>query len=83
MVRELGYVPHFRGARLADFAPLVHISAYMALIQLSVVLADKAAFRAQLEQLAKLPRLAHVVVSHHQVIADDPAGTLARIAATL
>ncbi len=48
-----------------------------------VVLADKAAFRAQLEQLAKLPQLAHVVVSHHRVIADDPAGTLARIAATL
>ena len=46
------------------------------------VLSDKAAFRAQLEQLAKLPQLAHVVVSHHQVIVEDPAGTLARIEPT-
>jgi hypothetical protein len=45
------------------------------------VLADKAAFRAQLEQLAKLPKLSHIVVSHHETIAEDPAGTLARIAA--
>ena len=41
MVRELGYVPHFRGATRADYAALLHISFYMFLIQLSVVLADK------------------------------------------
>ena len=41
MVRELGHVPHFRGARRADYAALLHISFYMFLIQLSVVLADK------------------------------------------
>jgi len=41
MVHELGYVPGFRGATLADYAGLLHISFYMALIQLSVVLADK------------------------------------------
>ncbi|MHC5543680.1 lipopolysaccharide biosynthesis protein, partial [Singulisphaera rosea] len=41
MARELGHIPHFRGARLADFAALFHISFYMFLIQLSVVLADK------------------------------------------
>jgi O-antigen/teichoic acid export membrane protein len=41
MVRELGYVPRFRGATRADYAGLFHISFYMALIQLSVVLADK------------------------------------------
>ena len=41
MVRELGQVPHFGGARLADFKILAHISFYMFLIQLSVVLADK------------------------------------------
>jgi O-antigen/teichoic acid export membrane protein len=41
MVRELGCVPHFRGATRADYAALLHISFYMALIQLSVVLADK------------------------------------------
>ena len=47
------------------------------------VIADKAAFRAHLEKLAALPNLAHVVVSHHEVIRDDPAGTLRRVAATL
>lgn len=41
MVRELGHVPHFRGARLTDYRSLLHISFYMFLIQLSVVLADK------------------------------------------
>ena len=48
-----------------------------------LVLADKAPFRAQLEQLAKLPDLRHIVVSHHETITDDPAGTLARIAAAI
>ena len=41
MIRELGHLPHFRGARLADYKALGHISFYMALIQISVVLADK------------------------------------------
>ncbi|MBX6313815.1 MAG: polysaccharide biosynthesis C-terminal domain-containing protein [Isosphaeraceae bacterium] len=41
MARELDYLPRFRRARLADFAPLLHISVYMAMIQLSVVLADR------------------------------------------
>ena len=41
MVRELGHVPHFAGARLSDYKVLAHISFYMFLIQLSVVLADK------------------------------------------
>ncbi|WZO98454.1 oligosaccharide flippase family protein [Isosphaeraceae bacterium EP7] len=41
VVRELGYVPRFRGARMADFAALTQISFYLFLIQLSVVLADK------------------------------------------
>ena len=41
MVRELGHVPHFHGARREDYAALLHISFYMFLIQLSVVLADK------------------------------------------
>lgn len=47
------------------------------------VIADKAAFRAHLEELAALPNLAHVVVSHHETIRDDPAGTLRRLAAAL
>ncbi len=41
MVRELGYRPHFGGARLADYKSLLNFSFYIALIQLSVVLADK------------------------------------------
>ena len=41
MVRELGHSPHFRGARWVDYKALGHISLYMALIQISVVLADR------------------------------------------
>jgi O-antigen/teichoic acid export membrane protein len=41
MVRELGYVLHFHGAGWADYKVLGHFSFYMALIQFSVVLADK------------------------------------------
>jgi hypothetical protein len=41
MVHDLGQMPRFRGARWADYKTLGHISFYMALIQISVVLADK------------------------------------------
>jgi Na+-driven multidrug efflux pump len=41
VVRELGHPLRFRGARLADYLDLMHVSAYIFLIQLSVVLADK------------------------------------------
>lgn len=41
MVRELGHVPHFHGARWIDYKLLGHFSFYIALIQISVVLADK------------------------------------------
>jgi O-antigen/teichoic acid export membrane protein len=41
MVRELGYAPHFHGARWIDYKALAHISLYIALIQISVVLADR------------------------------------------
>lgn len=41
IVRELGYVPRFARTSLADFSSLFHVSLYMFLIQLSVVLADK------------------------------------------
>jgi len=41
MVRELGHSPHFQGARWADYKALGHISLYVALIQISVVLADR------------------------------------------
>lgn len=41
MVKELGYRPHFGGALRADYAAMMHISVYMAMMQWSVVLADK------------------------------------------
>lgn len=41
MTRELGQKLTFRGARWVDFKALGSVSIYMALIQLSVVLADK------------------------------------------
>src|SRR5262249_29313101 len=41
MVRELGHAPHFRGARWDDYKVLGQFSLYVALIQISVVLADK------------------------------------------
>ena len=41
MVGELGHMPHFHGARWADYRALGHISFYIALMQISVVLADK------------------------------------------
>jgi hypothetical protein len=44
---------------------------------------DKKAFRAHLERLADLPGLTRIVVSHHETIAVDPAGTLRRVAATV
>jgi Na+-driven multidrug efflux pump len=41
MVRELDHRPHFRGARWADYKALGHFSFFIALIQISVVMADK------------------------------------------
>ncbi len=41
MVKELGYLPHFRGARRSDYTAMFQISIYLALMQWSVVLADK------------------------------------------
>ncbi|HEX8204177.1 MAG TPA: MATE family efflux transporter, partial [Isosphaeraceae bacterium] len=42
VLRDLGYVPRLGRIRPADFAPLFRTSVYVFLIQLSVVLADKA-----------------------------------------
>jgi O-antigen/teichoic acid export membrane protein len=39
MTRDLGFRPHFRGARRSDYASLLRTSFYMFLLQLSVVLA--------------------------------------------
>ena len=41
MTRDLGHVPHFRGAGRADFKALGRFSFYMALIQIGSVLADR------------------------------------------
>lgn len=41
IMHDLGHLPGFRGARLSDYKALMHISFYMALIQISVVLGDK------------------------------------------
>ena len=41
MIRELGHWPHWGGARLSDYKSLLNFSFYIALIQISVVLADK------------------------------------------
>jgi hypothetical protein len=46
-----------------------------------LMISDKKAFRAHLESLAALPRLTHVVVSHHKVIVDDPAAVLRQVVA--
>jgi hypothetical protein len=43
---------------------------------------DKAAYAAQLEQLAS-QNVSRVIVSHHEVISVDPAGALKAVAATL
>ena len=44
---------------------------------------DKALLRADLERLAATPGLCRIVPSHGPVIADDPAGALRRIAASV
>ena len=41
MIRELGYLPHFRGAFRDDYRALMRVSFYMFMVQLSVVLSDK------------------------------------------
>jgi len=47
-----------------------------------LLIKDPAAFAAQLDELAAQP-IARVIVAHENVITEDPAGTLRRIAATL
>jgi hypothetical protein len=47
------------------------------------LIASKPATRAHLERLAALPDLRRIIVAHHETIDRDPAGALARAAATL
>jgi hypothetical protein len=78
-------MPHGRGftgfmfRRITDSTGGPRVSRLMKWL----VVSDKAAFRGHLERLAKLPDLRRIVVSHHEVITDDPAGTLARVAAAV
>ena len=47
------------------------------------MLKDSAAFRANLERLAKLPGLRRIVVAHHETIENSPADALRQAAARL
>ena len=47
------------------------------------VIKDKAAARAAIERLADTPDLVRIVVSHHRMITDDPAGVLQQAASRL
>jgi hypothetical protein len=47
------------------------------------VLKDKAAFARDLASLAETPDLRRILVAHHEVLEHDPAGALARVAASL
>jgi hypothetical protein len=44
---------------------------------------DKAALRAELDKMAKLPKLARIVPFHGDVVATDPAGALEAARAAL
>jgi hypothetical protein len=44
---------------------------------------DEPALRAQLERWSRLPRLRRIIIAHGDVIENDPAGVLARIAGSL
>ncbi len=48
-----------------------------------LVVADKPAFRAHLERLAQIPDLRRILVSHHEMITNDPGATLAGVAASM
>jgi hypothetical protein len=48
-----------------------------------VLVSDANALATQFEEFAALPNLKRVVVAHHQVIDQDPAGTLRSLAAQL
>ena len=48
----------------------------------ALLIKDKPAFAAQLEQLAA-QQVSRIIVAHNEMISDDPAGVLRRIAASL
>jgi hypothetical protein len=48
-----------------------------------VLVKNKAVFAEELRSLAALENLAHVIVSHHEIIRDDPGAVLRTLAASL
>jgi hypothetical protein len=48
-----------------------------------LLIKDKSALRADFERLATTPDLRRIVPSHGDVVSDDPAGALRRVASTL
>ncbi len=47
------------------------------------VMKDRVALRSSLKMLADTPNLVRIIVSHHRMIVDNPAGTLRSVAQTL
>lgn len=47
------------------------------------IVKNRRRLREELLQLAETPRLRRILVAHHRVISDDPAGALRSVAATL
>lgn len=82
LVFNMPHLPGFQGFVLK------HVTASSGGVRISrlarlALVSKKPAVRAHLERLAALPDLRRVIVSHHETIDRDPAGALARIAASL
>jgi hypothetical protein len=78
-------MPHAPGFRGFVFRHVTKSSAGPRVTRLARlgIIADKAAYRAQLETFAEMPGLVRVLVAHHLPITDDVAGTLRAVATTL
>jgi hypothetical protein len=82
IVGNIRHAPGFGGwlLRLMGFAgdkPHVPVPVKMMMVD------DKKALAAQLEQWAALPELKRIIVSHGATVEDDPRGTLRALAASL
>jgi Domain of unknown function (DUF4336) len=82
LVFNMPHAPGFQGFVLKNLVGSTGGVKITRIARLAVI-ASKPAVRAHLERLAALPDLRRVIVSHHEVIDRDPAGELARVAATL
>jgi hypothetical protein len=77
-------MPHLRGLQGFVFRRITGSSGGPRVSHVArlLLVKDKAAFAAHLERLATAD-LRRVIVAHHQMITDDPAGTLRRVAASV